>query len=60
MSGRYQYKTVEIPVDLWTGKPKELEEQLNKIAREGWRLVQVIAPPQACTMNYLLIFENVW
>lgn len=60
MPGRYQYKTVEVPIDLWTGKPKALEEELNKHARDGWKLVQIITANQGNGMTYVLIFENVW
>ena len=54
-----EYKTVEIKPDMWTGKPKEeLEVVLNRYAREGWRLVQVMGPALGSVSLYTVILER--
>ena len=38
-----EYRLLEVPVKGWTsaGLPKTCAEQLNKYAREGWKVVQM-------------------
>lgn len=55
----YEYKTIEIKPDMWTGKPKEgLDVVLNRYAREGWRLVQVMGPVVGSASLYTVILER--
>lgn len=35
--GKFEYKTVDFPTPACTG----MEEQLNKLGKEGWELVSV-------------------
>lgn len=54
-----EYKIVEIKPDMWTGKPKEeLDVVLNRYAREGWRLIQVMGPNFGSVSLYMLILER--
>ena len=57
----YEYKVVRIPINVWTGKPKE--DYLNVIqdyAEDGYRLVQVYNPSISGYMTkYIeIIFEK--
>lgn len=49
MSGRWQYKVVEVPVKLFGGGITErMQAELDKLGSQGWDLVSTV---QAATMD---------
>jgi hypothetical protein len=56
-----KYKFVKLEQSFWSGKPKgNYEEIIHEHAREGWRLVQIFAPPRSSAgkAEYSVIFEK--
>ncbi|MEH7079104.1 DUF4177 domain-containing protein, partial [Bacillus velezensis] len=42
----YEYKFIKVEVNRWKGKPKEdYKEIIEKYSQQGWKLVQIFAPP---------------
>ncbi|NLD47573.1 MAG: DUF4177 domain-containing protein [Clostridiaceae bacterium] len=60
----YEYKFVKVDLSKWsmTSKPKEdYHEIIHEHAREGWKLLQVFAPPiqaYGTAAFFDLIFER--
>ena len=56
-----QYKFVRVPVVHQPGGPATalLEQKVHELAREGWRLVQVLVEiPAAVPTEYVVIVER--
>lgn len=59
-----EYRLLEVPVKGWTSAslPKNCTEQLNKLAREGWRVEHItslqVGMGATTTVVFLLVREN--
>jgi hypothetical protein len=57
-----EYKFVKLEPSFFSGRPKgDYKEIINEQAREGWRLVQIFAPPvgnAGKATYYEIIFEK--
>jgi Domain of unknown function (DUF4177) len=59
-----EYRLFEVPVSGWTraSLPKDCAEQLNQLARDGWRVEQVtslaVGMGSTTTVVFLLAREN--
>ncbi|PNS09718.1 DUF4177 domain-containing protein [Solilutibacter silvestris] len=43
MSGRWQYKVIEIEITLFSGKLTErMQEELDRMGPQGWELVNTV------------------
>lgn len=58
----YEYKFVKVELSTFKLEPKEdYEELVNRYAREGWKLFQILTPPTAGygTISYYeFVFER--
>jgi len=57
MSGRWQYKVVEIEIKLFSGKLTErLQEELDRMGPQGWELVNAVQSSPADSVR--MIFKR--
>ena len=57
----FDYKIIRIPMNIWTGKPKEdYLTVIREYAEEGWRFIQVFNPSNGYGGNSYIevIFEK--
>lgn len=56
----YDYKFVKVEANKWTGEPKDdYKRIIAEHAEEGWKFVQIFAPPTMGYANYFeIIFER--
>jgi hypothetical protein len=59
MSGRWQYKVIELPYKLFGGNLGErAQAELDKLGAQGWELVSVVQSNAADTLRMFLKKET--
>ena len=57
MSGRWQYKVVEVEIKLFSGKLTErVQEELDRLGVQGWELVNTVQTSPAD--SFRMIFKR--
>ena len=55
MSGRWQYRVVEVPVKLMTNDAAErAHAELDKLGAQGWELVSVVHSPATYALSMFM------